>query len=194
VASYITGYVRARLYGFMREHNLECDVVAFATDSIACRRKLPIPNSDRLGQMKLDKAGIDAYFLSNGFYRFNGVWKLRGIGYDYSKKVEVENIAVREGKDGQLYIGLRTTKTIHIRTGIKYNKLDEVNKIVEYEKRIDLNSDKKRLWSSDLTALDDESWCDSHALSMDTFGDLLAKRSDIEWIEDEDKYEPESDL
>jgi hypothetical protein len=192
VASHITGFVRARLYKFMRQHGLERDLVAFATDSVACRCKLPIGNSDRLGEMKLDKCGKDVYFLSNGFYRFNGVWKLRGVGYDYAKKVEVENVRVRKGPDGQLYIGLATTKTVHIRTGIWYNKLDDVNKIVEYEKRIDLNSDTKRFWLSRLTVLDDKSWCDSHALNMDMIGDIVAKQ-DLDWYED-DKYEPESDL
>jgi hypothetical protein len=195
VASYITGFVRARLYSFMREHNLERNVVAFATDSVVCRRKLPILNSDRLGEMKLDKSGTDGYFLSNGFYRINGVWKLRGVGYDYEKKVEVENVAVREGIDGQLYIGLATTKTIHIRSGIMYNKLNDVNKIVEYERKIDLNSDKKRQWTSDLTSLDDGSWCDSHALSMNVFGRILAKSTDFKWQDEEDeRYKPESDL
>lgn len=62
--------------------------------------------------------GKDVYFLSNGFYQFNGSWKLRGVGCDYEKKVEVENVSVRQGKDGQLYIGLVTTKTIHLLTFI----------------------------------------------------------------------------
>jgi hypothetical protein len=148
--------------------------------------------------MKLDKAGQDVYFLSNGFYRFNGVWKLRGIGYDHERKVEVDNVAVRRGDDRQLWIGLATTKTIHIRTGIWYNKLDDVNKIVEYEKKIGLNSDKKRVWNRDLASLDDKSWCDSHALSMDEFGDLMAKENkEMEWYGDNEGdgegYEPESD-
>jgi len=29
---------------------------------------------------------------------------------------------------------------------------------------------------------------------MDTFGELLAKKSEIEWDEDDESYEPESDL
>lgn len=202
VASYITGYVRAHLYKFMRQHNLEQkDLVAFATDSVATRRKLSIADSDRLGEMKLDRAGKDVYYLSNGFYRFNAAWKLRGVGYDHEKKVEVENVSVRQSKDGQLYIGLVTTKTVHLRTGIRYNKLDDVNKIVEYEKRIDLNSDRKRFWNHDLTSLDEKSRCDSHALSMDVFGDLMAKSSENvklseekEDNEREEEYEPESDL
>jgi hypothetical protein len=65
---------------------------------------------------------------------------------------------------------------------------------VEYEKKIDLNSDKKRQWLTDLTALDNKSWCDSHALSMDSFGSIIAKPVDLTWYEDEEGYEPESDL
>jgi len=35
ITSYITGFTRAYLYRFMKKHNLENEVVAFATDSIA---------------------------------------------------------------------------------------------------------------------------------------------------------------
>jgi len=35
IASYITGFTRAYLYRFMKEHNLENEVVPFATDSFA---------------------------------------------------------------------------------------------------------------------------------------------------------------
>ena len=67
------------------------------------------------------------------------------IGYNYEKKVEIEHQITRIGKkDGLLYIGVRTTKIVHIKSGIIYNKLKDINKIVECEKRINLNSDKKR--------------------------------------------------
>jgi hypothetical protein len=42
--------------------------------------------------MKLDKRADDVIFLSNGFYRFNGKWKQRGVGYDREKKAERFNI------------------------------------------------------------------------------------------------------
>lgn len=42
--------------------------------------------------MKLDKSGDDAFFLSNGFYRFNDTWKNRGIGYDSVKDIDIEHI------------------------------------------------------------------------------------------------------
>lgn len=75
IVAYITSFTRAQLYNFVRMHDLERQVVAFATDSIAVTKQIPNLNSTALGEMKLDKQGEDAIFLSNGFYRFNGKWK-----------------------------------------------------------------------------------------------------------------------
>jgi len=136
IASYITGFTRARLYHFMKENNLENDVIAFATDSVACQKKIPIPNSKKLGEMKLDKEGDDVIFLSNGFYRFNGIWKRRGIGYDKARKLEIDHIGQRIDKDGKFYLLVKTTRTTHIKSGILYNKLKDVGKIEKYEKKI----------------------------------------------------------
>lgn len=58
VSSSITGYARAQMYRFMRENDLENETVAFATDSLACTRKIPRLNSLDLGKMKLDKKGM----------------------------------------------------------------------------------------------------------------------------------------
>jgi hypothetical protein len=155
IASYITGYTRAYLYRFVKENNLENDVVAFATDSIAVRKKIPGLDSKKLGDMKLDKEGNDVIFLSNGFYRFNGEWKKRGMGYDNEKRQEIDHIDTRINKDGSLYIGVKTTRTTHIKSGILYNMLKKVGKIEIYEKKINLNSDKKRLWLLELKSLND---------------------------------------
>lgn len=192
IASYITGFARSQLYRFMKENNLENDVVAFATDSIAMRRKLSIPTSEKLGEMKLDKAGNDVIFLSNGFYRFKGVWKKRGIGYDNEKKQEIEHLDSKIDKDGNFYIKVKTTKTTHIKSGILFNKLQDVGKIEEYEKKINLNSDKKRFWLSELKSLNDKSFCDSVAMPIDLVGKLVSKE-EIEFYDDEN-YDPESEL
>ncbi|MGH9923598.1 MAG: DNA polymerase, partial [Nitrososphaerales archaeon] len=161
IPSYITGFTRAQLYRFMSEHNLEKDVVAFATDSIAIRSKIPNLNSKRLGEMKRHKSGKDVIFLSNGFYLFNGEWKRRGVGYDRERKVEIEHSDTRISEDGQLYIKVKTTRTTHIKSGILYNRLKSVGKIEKYEKKINLNSDKKRFWFDELKSLHDKSFCDS---------------------------------
>ena len=73
------------------------DVVAIATDLVTCRKKSPNLNSLELGKMKLDKEGKDVIFLSNGFYKFNGIWKNRGIGYDNERKIEIEHLESKTG-------------------------------------------------------------------------------------------------
>ncbi|MDE1726093.1 MAG: DNA polymerase [Thaumarchaeota archaeon] len=192
IASYITGFTRAYLYRFMKENKLENDVVAFATDSIAVRKKIPNLDSEKLGDMKLDKEADDVIFLSNGFYLFNGIWKKRGIGYDNEKKQEIEHELTRIDRDGSLYIGVKTTRTTHIKSGILYNMLKKVGKIEEYEKKINLNSDKKRFWLSELKSLNDRSFCDSVSMPIDLVGKLVSKE-EVEFCDDE-KYEPESEL
>lgn len=194
IASYITGFTRAQLYRFMRDNNLERDVVAFATDSIATRRKIPNLNSKKLGEMKLDKEATDVIFLSNGFYLFNGKWKRRGIGFDREKKVEIEHQGTQVDKDGQLYIKVKTTRTTHIKSGILYNRLQSVGKIEEYEKKINLNSDKKRFWLDDLKSLNDKIVCDSAPINASLVADIIAKKDDLEWYEDDERYEPVSEL
>lgn len=192
IASYITGFARSQLYRFVKENNLDNETVAFATDSIAVRKKIPNLHSEKLGEMKLDKEGNDVIFLSNGFYRFNEVWKRRGVGFDHEKKQEIEHETTRIDKDGNLYILVKTTRTTHIKSGILYNRLKDVGKIESYEKKINLNSDKKRFWLSELKSLNDGSFCDSVPIPADMVSDLIAKQ-DLEWYEDE-RYEPESDL
>jgi len=192
IASYITGFTRRQLYDFTKKNKLDDHVVAYATDSVACQKKIPNLDSKKLGEMKLDKYATDVIFLSNGFYRFNKIWKNRGIGYDKERKIEIEHLDTRIGKDGKLYIGVKSTRTTHIKTGILYNRLKNVGKIESYEKKIGLNSDKKRFWDSDLKSLQDNKMCDSVPIPADLVGELIGKE-DLEWYDDE-KYDPESDL
>ena len=179
IASYITGFARAELYRFMREHDLENDVVAFATDSIATRKEIPGLNSEMLGEMKLDRSAEDVIFLSNGFYRFNGKWKQRGIGYDNEKKAEIEHTTTRIGNDGQLYIGVKSTRTTHIRSGILLNRIKLVGKIDQYEKKINLNGDKKRFWLNDLQSLNENVLCDSVPINVSILGAKMSTEPDV---------------
>ena len=173
VSSSITGFARAQMYDFMRKNGLENETVAFATDSLACTRKIPGLDSLDLGKMKLDKSGNDAYFLSNGFYRFNGKWKNRGIGYDSVKDLNIEHIDTRIDKEGQLYIALQTLKNTHIKSGIMYGKLDKIGKLESYEKKIGLNSDKKRFWLSELKSLNEKNMCDSFPIQVNLVKDVF---------------------
>lgn len=193
IASSITGFTRRQLYEFTNKYKLDGHVVAFATDSVACQKKIPNLDSKKLGKMKLDKHAVDVIFLSNGFYRFNGIWKNRGIGYDNERKIEIEHLDTKVRKDGQLYIAVKSTKTTHIKSGILYNRLKNVGRIEPYEKKINLNSDRKRLWDSDLESLHDGKMCDSLPIPADLAGDLIGKDV-LVWHDDTEQYDPESDL
>jgi hypothetical protein len=193
IASFVTGFARAQLYRFMKENTHEDEVVAFATDSIALGREIPDLNSTHIGEMKLDKNAEDVIFLSNGFYRFNGKWKNRGVGKDRERKVEVEHLNTRIGDDGELYIAVRTTRTTHVKGGIMHNKLKNIGKIEEYEKKIGLNSDKKRFWLGDLCSLNDNSCVDSVPINANLVADIISKPDDMQWEDQsEETYNPES--
>ena len=87
---------------------------------------------------------------------------------------------------------VQITRTTHIKSGILYNKLKDIGKIEPYSKKINLNSDKKRNWFSELKSLNDKTKCDSAAIPADIVSDLISKE-EIEWF-NEESYEPESDL
>lgn len=198
IASFITGFTRAQLYRFMVDNKLERDVVAFATDSGAITKEIAGVNSGTLGEIKLDKHAHDVIYLSNGFYRYRGNRNLkrRGVGYDKEKKVEIEHIGTKIGPDGQLYILLETTKTTHIKSGILYNKLKSIGKIEQYEKKVRLNSDRKRNWSGELKSLLETKSYDSSPYNINMIAHIVAKeRDETEWEDErEEAYEPESDM
>jgi len=87
---------------------------------------------------------------------------------------------------------VKTTRTTHIKSGILYNKLKDVGKIEPYQKKINLNSDKKRNWDSPLESLNDKTKCDSYPIPADIVSDLISNE-EIDWLDDE-SYEPESEL
>lgn len=193
ISASITGFARAQLYRFMKEYDLENNIVAFATDSIATTKKILDLDSKKLGEMKLDKEGDDVYYLSNGYYRFNGKWKNRGIGNDPDEKnVEIEHLDTEIGKDGQLYIEVQTTQMQHLKSGIIRNLHKSIGKIRIYKKKVYLNSDRKRKWDKSLEKIDDQT-CDSIPINMNMEGKMISKEQEIDWYEEE-KYEPESEL
>ena len=99
------------------------------------------------------------------------------------------------GNDGQLFIKVKSTKTTHIKGGIKYNRIKDIGKIGEYEKKINLNSDKKRFWVADLESLKDKTCCHSAPWNANEVAEIIAKKSDVEWEDEQDeRYEPESEL
>ena len=150
IFSTITGHVRAQLYRFVVEHDLERDVVSFATDSICTTRKIRI-NSKKLGEFSLDKYGNDVYYLQNGFYRFNDNWKLRGLGK--MGKREIEHLDTFE-QNGKLYYKCIVNRVKQLRSSILQDQIDEIGKIKPEVRQVDLNADNKRFWVGQLYKVD----------------------------------------
>lgn len=161
----ITGNTRAQMYRFVIKNGLEDDVVSFATDSICTTKGLGL-KSNRLGDFSLDKPGEDVYYLQNGIYRFNGKWKLRGVGSIGGKTVEhVETVE----KDGRLYLILTPTRSASLRECIIQGRIEDIGKISHVTRLVNLNADRKRLWLGTLRSIDDCCFNDSIPLSLDCF-------------------------
>jgi len=162
IFSYITGFARAQLYSFVEQNNLEKDVVAFATDSVCVTKKLNM-NSTKLGEFSFDGMGKDVYYLQNGFYRFNGMWKQRGLGKLGSK--EIEHLETYE-RDGKLFYKFNVLRNSRLRSSIIQNKIQDIGKIRPITREVNLNADRKRLWLGKIKSIDDKSLNDSVPLSM----------------------------
>lgn len=144
---------------------IEREVVSFATDSICTTRKLEI-DSDQLGEFSFDNSADDVFYLQNGFYRFDGKWKQRGLGKLGSK--EIENIDTFERK-GKLYYRFRVLRNSRLRSSILQDSINEIGKIKTFEREIDLNADRKRLWLEDLESVDSNTMNESMPVSLSYF-------------------------
>ena len=151
IFAYITGFARAQLLSFVKENNLEKDVVAFATDSVCVTRKVDV-NSNQLGGFSLEKNANDVYYLQNGFYRFNGSWKLRGLGKLGSKEIEQIDTIERDGRLYYKYLVLRTKK---LASAIISNQIEQIGQLKEETREVNLNGDDKRFWLGRLENIND---------------------------------------
>ncbi len=164
VFSFITGFARAQLYNFTRENRLEKQVVSFATDSICTTEKLDIDSSS-LGAFSFDKSADDVFYLQNGFYRFNGSWKQRGLGHLGTK--EIEHLDTFE-RDGKLYYRFKVLRSSRLRSSILQDKIQDIGKIKPFIREVNLNADRKRFWLGNLTAINHET-NDSMPISLNHF-------------------------
>jgi len=162
IFAFITGYARAQLYRFVLEHGIERQVVAFATDSICCTKKLDV-DSDKLGEFSFEGSADDVFFLQNGFYRFDEKWKQRGFGKLSGK--DIEHVDTFE-KDGKLFYKIKVLRNSRLRSSIIQNQISEIGKIKEVVKQFNLNGDRKRLWLGKLESIDSKVMNESMPLSM----------------------------
>jgi len=150
------------LYDFVQKNRIEKNVVSFATDSIISTKRIDV-NSTELGKFALENFANDVYVLQNGIYRFNGIWKKRGIGNIGNKQIEHLDTIEKNGKLYQVFKVLRVNR---LRTSILSDRISEIGKFNVIERLVDLNADKKRLWFEKLTDVNDGMMIDSMPISL----------------------------
>ena len=104
--------------------------------------------------------------LQNGYYRFNGIWTSRGFGKDAGKEVEHLKTSV---KDGRLYLVLKELRATRLRTAILEKRINDIGRFYVKSKELNLNTDRKRLWYTQLEAVNDRDFCESLPISLDYF-------------------------
>lgn len=142
ICAQITGHTRAILYEFIMKNNLENDIVSIATDSILSTKKIGI-NSSNLGEFKFVQSANDTYIIQNGIYRMDKEWKKRGIFTKNGKKFEHLDTIIRDGKAYMVYQQLKSNTLI---ASINSWNVGKIGKFETFEKKIDLNADRKRYW------------------------------------------------
>lgn len=158
----ITGMIRGLLYDFVMKHNLERDVLWFATDSILTGTDLGL-KSDKLGEFSYVKSADDTFILQNGYNRMNGEWKNRGIAMMGGKTLNHIDTFV---KDGKLYLKLEELRNTRLRSGIILNKISDIGHLQVRTRQIDPNADSKRFWLGKITSIDERICNESIPLSL----------------------------
>lgn len=155
IFAFLTGFVRAKMYNFIKTNNLWKNVIAIATDGIFLTRPVDIGKNDKLGELSAvyDKPSQDTFFVQNGFYRAHAKWKQRGLGSLGTKTIE--NVELKE-VGNELYGVFEVSRSHRLVSSIIRGLHSDIGKIERFEKRIDLNGDRKRIWDSDLKSLSDE--------------------------------------
>jgi len=161
----ITGICRAQLYDFVRKNDLERDVAFFATDSICTTKKLNV-NSINLGDFSFDNQADDIFVLQNGFYRFNGKWKQRGLGKLGTR--EIEHLDTFE-KEGRLYYRFKVLRNNRLRSSIREDRISDIGKIKPITREFNLNADRKRFWLGRIESIDRKENNDSMPLLLNYF-------------------------
>jgi len=165
IFAFITGFARAQLYRFVMQNNIERETVIFATDSICCTKKLDI-GSNNLGEFSFDDSANDVFVLQNGINRFNDKWKQRGLGKLGSKEIEHLETYTKKGK---LYMKFKVLRTSRLRSSILQDNISDIGKFKTFEREVNLNADKKRLWLGEIESIDSKILNESVPISMNYF-------------------------
>ena len=122
--------------------------------------------STKLGDFSYDNSGDDVYVLQNGFYRFQGKWKQRGLGK--LGRNEIEHLDTFE-RDGKLFYQFIVNRNAQLRSSIISNKIKDIGKIQPITREVNLNADRKRLWLDTIQSIDQKYCNESMPISLNHF-------------------------
>lgn len=103
------------------------------------------------------------FYLQNGFYRFDGKWKQRGLGKLGSREIEHIDTVERKGK---LFYKFKVKRSTRLRSSILQDSISEVGIIKEFEREVNLNADRKRLWLGMIERMDSHAMNESMPISL----------------------------
>lgn len=113
-AGQITSATRGMLLDAVRGR--ENITLAFATDSVVSRRRLPVATGSALGQWKAERHQ-KFLCLMNGFYRLDDVTTsksaLRGVGQDFDWKEAIASLNARQHFDYQTRVFVTHSMALH---------------------------------------------------------------------------------
>ena len=190
IAAHITGFTRAQLFSKIHAYDLEEEVISFATDSITTAKPLPGIVCNDLGVMKLADSASDMFCIQNGFRRSNGNWKLRGLGFDKEKKVEIEHKDTIETADGRVVLVLERKRPQRLKSAILTGRLHDIGKFRTFTSKIDLNADTKRYWPGRIISVHSDLCVTSVPLDVNLDGRLYTKESGLSFYGEQEDYNP----
>ncbi len=117
--------------------------------------------------------------IQNGMVRSNGLWKLRGVGFDRAKNIPIEHIETTGTKDGRVVLTLKRLRPQRLKSAILTGRIRDVGKFLTYTKEINLNADSKRFWLGKLTSIHKEDCFNSVPLDINLGGKMFAHESGL---------------
>lgn len=144
-ASIITANTRLKIAQVIKEY--ENDVISVATDSIMSYKKI-LNDSDELGAWKLEDYG-ECIVLGSGVYSIKGqkkdIHKFRGV----KKGIDLFDV-LKENKNKRI-IRLKVKRAIQLGNALREDRLNELNRFVREDRKININFDIKRKWLKNFT-------------------------------------------
>jgi len=147
-ASEITANTRLKVFDVIKKYREK--VLAVQTDSIVSTVPLDLEiDKNKLGAWTVQKWD-EAFLVGSGvyFYRIEKIWYAKFRGFNFSG-TKVEEILEKVLTSDKLYIDFDILKRISIQESKRIHDIDMANVIVNATRKLNINFDKKRIWSTD---------------------------------------------